>query len=73
VEHRPGELARALEPIARAGTDPPVGTGYHYPGNETKADAAAGRAELLPRAWEGRTRRPGVGALHHLLGLEKEN
>jgi hypothetical protein len=37
VENRPGELARALEPIARAGTDLQVVMGYRYPGNETKA------------------------------------
>jgi hypothetical protein len=37
VENQPGELARALEPIARAGTDLRVVMGYRYPGNETKA------------------------------------
>lgn len=37
VENRPGELARALEAIARAGTDLQVVMGYRYPGNETKA------------------------------------
>ena len=37
VENRPGELARALEPIARADTDLRVVMGYRYPGNETKA------------------------------------
>lgn len=37
VENKPGELARALEPIARAGTDLQVVMGYRYPGNETKA------------------------------------
>jgi hypothetical protein len=37
VENRPGELARALEAIARAGTDLQAVMGYRYPGNETKA------------------------------------
>jgi hypothetical protein len=37
VENRPGELARTLEPLARAGADLQVIMGYRYPGNETRA------------------------------------
>jgi len=45
VENKPGVLASALEPLARAGTDLHIVMGYRYPGNETKA-----AIELFPVA-----------------------
>ncbi|HEY3203862.1 MAG TPA: hypothetical protein VGL03_09390 [Thermoanaerobaculia bacterium] len=35
--NRPGELARVLEPLARAGADLRVVMGYRHPGEETRA------------------------------------
>lgn len=43
IENRPGELARALEPLARAGADLGVIMAYRYPGNETR-----GAVEVYP-------------------------
>ena len=37
IENRPGELAAALEPLAREGADLQVVMGYRYPGHEEKA------------------------------------
>ncbi len=37
VENKPGVLASALEPLARAGSDLHVVMGYRYPGNESRA------------------------------------
>ena len=37
VENRPGVLARALEPLARAGADLKVAMAYRYPGEEQTA------------------------------------
>ncbi len=62
IENRPGELARALEPLARAKADLGVVMAYRYPGDETrgavevypvstkKATAAAGEAGLSAAA-----------------------
>lgn len=43
IENRPGELARTLEPLARAGADLGVIMAYRYPGNETR-----GAVEVYP-------------------------
>ncbi|MEX1246311.1 MAG: hypothetical protein WEB59_13245 [Thermoanaerobaculia bacterium] len=37
AEHRPGALASALEPLARAGADLRVVMGYRHPGEEGRA------------------------------------
>jgi hypothetical protein len=37
AEHRPGALARTLEPLARAGADLRVVMGYRHPGEEGRA------------------------------------
>ena len=37
LDNRPGELARVLEPLARAGADLQVAMGYRFPGNESRA------------------------------------
>jgi hypothetical protein len=62
IENKPGELARTLEPLARAKADLGVVMAYRYPGDETrgavevypvttkKATAAAGEAGLSAAA-----------------------
>jgi len=37
VENKPGTLADALAPLAKAGADLQIVMGYRYPGNEAKA------------------------------------
>lgn len=77
VENRPGVLARALEPLARAGADLQVVMAYRYPGDQTrgavelfpvsgkKAAAAAGSAGFsaapLPTLRVEGDNRPGLG------------
>jgi hypothetical protein len=45
LENRPGTLAEALEPVAKAGSDLQIVMGYCYPGDRTKA-----AVELFPVA-----------------------
>jgi len=45
LENRPGTLAEALEPVAKAGADLQIVMGYCYPGDRTKA-----AVELFPVA-----------------------
>jgi len=67
LENRPGTLAEALDPVAKAGTDLQVVMGYCYPGDRTKA-----AVELFPVASKKTTAAAqaagfgpaGVSALH---------
>lgn len=58
TEHKPGALARTLEPLARAGADLRVVMGYRHPGEEGRATI-----ELYPIAGKKTTAAAGAAGL----------